>query len=97
MKKSLKSFTFFCAAMEDVSILDCNNLPKEYEKGEDTRIIVITCKAKTEKEAYKRFIKFAEWHDKIFFTFEDHLSVMVEGYVDNTKGGWCWTLEEEGF
>ncbi len=89
----MKTFTLFCAHMEDVNTKDCNDLPKESEIN--LGISVVTCKSESQEEAYERLTGFAGWCDKIFFTFEDHLSIMVEDFK-GTPLSRIWDVDKEG-
>jgi hypothetical protein len=79
-----KTFTFFCANMHEIDMASCADLPKAYEKN-NLHVNKISCQETTAKKAYKRLVDFAKDDDKISFTFEDHLSTMIEGEVKDNK------------
>lgn len=89
----MKTYTFFCAHMTEVNVMDCNELPNE--SATNARISVMTCQSRTKKDAYRRLIGFAEWCDEINFTCEDHLSIMVTNYQGKIEGK-VWNVDEEG-
>jgi hypothetical protein len=84
MKQKLNTFTFFCANMHEIDLMSCNDLPKAYKKN-NIHVNKISCQDTNAKKAYKRLVDFAKDDDKIYFTFEDHLSVMTEGEVEDNK------------